>query len=109
MCIGTVPITSNLTHSCESLASDFQLTFEYVFMWKGWWSCECVFLCMRGMAGGIASTCLSVFSRDTSPSLRADIHALVRPPAFPRAHTKVVCWDTGIARMSWYGREYLHV
>ena len=26
---------------------------------KGWWSRECVFVCLRGRAGGLASACLS--------------------------------------------------
>ena len=43
----TVPLTSNLTRSCESLASDSQLSREYVFV------------CARGRAGGLARTCWS--------------------------------------------------
>ena len=43
----TVPLTSNLTRSCESLASDSQLSREYVFM------------CARGRPGGLARTCWS--------------------------------------------------
>ena len=45
--IHTVPLTSNLTRSCESLASDSQLSREYVFV------------CARGRAGGLARTCWS--------------------------------------------------
>ena len=43
----TVPLTSNLTRSCESLASDSQLSREYVFV------------CARGRPGGLARTCWS--------------------------------------------------
>ena len=46
-CKGTVPLTSNLTCSCESLASDSQLSREYVFV------------CARGRAGGLVRTCWS--------------------------------------------------
>ena len=45
--ISTVQLTSNLTRSCESLASDSQLSREYVFV------------CTRGRPSGLARTCWS--------------------------------------------------
>ena len=62
------------------------------------------FVCSRGKAGGLANT----YSRDhqpfltsiqtrtcetTSPSSRADKHALARPPALPREQTNTFSQD----------------
>ena len=96
-CTYTVPLTSNLTRSCESLASDSQLSREYVFV------------CVRGRLGGLASACLSareeglVVSRVRVCMLArkgwwSREYVFARPPAFPREHTNVVCWDAGNAR-----------
>ena len=73
-----------------------------VLVRKGWWSRECVFVCSRGRAGGLASTCPCARAvrpqstrkrtrETTSPSSRAHKHVLARPPVLE--HTNIMCWD----------------
>ena len=76
----TVPITSNLTHLCESLTSDSQLSRKeghvvsrvrvHVLTRKGCWSRE-----------------------TTIPAQRAHEYVLARPPALPREHTNTYSRD----------------
>ena len=67
------------------------------------------FVCARGRPGGLARTCWSareeglVVSRVRVCMLArkgwwSREYVFARPPAFPREHTNVVCWDAGNAR-----------
>ena len=58
---------------------------------KGWWSRECVFVCSRGRADGLASTCLYARKEGLVVSR---VHVRETTSLSSRAHERRVlgCW-----------------
>ena len=84
---GTVPLTINLTRSCESLASDSQLSREYVFV------------CARGRPGGLARN--GWWSREEGLVVsRVRVCLLARKGWWSRE-----CVFCLLARKAWWSRE----
>ena len=92
--VSTVPLTSNLTRSCESLASDSQLSREYVFV------------CARGRPGGLARTCWSAREEGLVVS-RERVSLLARKGWWSRENVLVCSRGRpgGLARTCWSARE----
>ena len=90
----TVPLTSNLTRSCESLASDSQLSREYVFV------------CARGRPGGLARTCWSAREEGLVVS-RERVGLLARKAWWSREYVFVCARGRpgGLTRTCWSARE----